>query len=166
MCSHRKGNTEGPVGLDPVDIAHAARLRPREIHCLARFACHLAKELVATDPSGGAVGKPGGKQIRPSAGVKPPVMFFQYAGVNQGLAQPVNRLFWPAQPFIQLGRRRRGRTFRENLKDANGAKIWWYLFRHLPSAGISPVPFALALLARSCINSFIITKKENKSLKN
>jgi len=62
MGSDRQGDAKGPVGFDTVDVTHAARPGPGEIHRLARFACHLPKKLVATDASGGAVGKITGKE--------------------------------------------------------------------------------------------------------
>ena len=63
------------------------------------------------DASGGAVCKAGGQKIRPTAWIKPLVMLFEDAGVDQGLAQPVDRLLWPAKLFIQLGRCQRGWAF-------------------------------------------------------
>nr|AAY82826.1 predicted transcriptional regulator [uncultured bacterium MedeBAC46A06] len=103
MCADRQRNTEGPVCLHTVDVIHAARFRAHKIDSLSRFGRHLPQQLVTADASGGVVGKAGGKVVRALSRIEPPAMFFQKPGIDQRLAQPVNCLFWQAEPFIELG---------------------------------------------------------------
>ena len=103
MRADRKCHPKRPVGLDPVNIAHAAWLRPDEIDRLPRCFGNLPQQLVATSAAGCSIRKPKRKQIGSSPGRKPPIMFFKDAGFNQRLTEAVDRLFWPPKSLRQFG---------------------------------------------------------------
>ena len=67
MRTDRQRHPKCPVGLDPVNIAHAAWLRPDEIDRLPRCFGNLPQQLVATSAAGSSIRKPKREKIGSSA---------------------------------------------------------------------------------------------------
>jgi hypothetical protein len=117
MGADWQGDAKGPVCLDPVDIAHAARFRSRKIDCLSSLGCNFTEDLMTTNPAGGPIRKTKRQPVGPSSGGQVPVMLFQNADIHQCLTQPMNSLFRPAQTARQLSGSERFGAVRQFFED-------------------------------------------------